>query len=405
MVMKNRKLSLTAVLLIVFFACLVTFMTTFVLLRSSYEAKLGDDIVSGEQSESGIDFDKLLEVDTYVRANFIGTVDYELAMQYMLDGYMYALGDKYSVYHTAEEMQELMNESNGDLVGIGVRVFQDDATGGIRILNVMHDSPAMEAGLQVGDVIVKVDDLEVTADNYNTAVNNVVGEAGTELTVTILRDGETAELTMTRRLVRSEAVFLEMQGNNTALIRIYEFTGNAAEDFIAAMEEAKSAGAERYVFDVRNNPGGDLGVIVSILDYLLPEGPIVRIVDASGEVVHTYTSDESDVVAPMVVLINENTASAAELFTSALLDYDKCVTVGQTTYGKGVMQNIITLPDGSGIRLTTHYYNPPYSENYNGIGIPADYEVQMDASAIADPALDTQLQKELSLLTGEESGN
>lgn len=210
MVMKNRKLSLTAVLLIVFFACLVTFMTTFVLLRSSYEAKLGDDIVSGEQSESGIDFDKLLEVDTYVRANFIGAVDYELAMQYMLDGYMYALGDKYSVYHTAEEMQELMNESNGDLVGIGVRVFQDDATGGIRILNVMHDSPAMEAGLQVGDVIVKVDDLEVTADNYNTAVNNVVGEAGTELTVTILRDGETAELTMTRRLVRSEAVFLEM---------------------------------------------------------------------------------------------------------------------------------------------------------------------------------------------------
>ena len=264
MVMKNRKLSLTAVLLIVFFACLVTFMTTFVLLRSSYEAKLGDDIVSGEQSESGIDFDKLLEVDTYVRANFIGAVDYELAMQYMLDGYMYALGDKYSVYHTAEEMQELMNESNGDLVGIGVRVFQDDATGGIRILNVMHDSPAMEAGLQVGDVIVKVDDLEVTADNYNTAVNNVVGEAGTELTVTILRDGETAELTMTRRLVRSEAVFLEMQGNNTALIRIYEFTGNAAEDFIAAMEEAKSAGAERYVFDVRNNPGGDLGVIVAV---------------------------------------------------------------------------------------------------------------------------------------------
>lgn len=104
------------------------------------------------------------------------------------------------------------------------------------------------------------------------------------------------------------------------------------------------------MFDVRNNPGGDLGVIVRILDYLLPEGPIVRIIDASGEVVHTYTSDESEIQAPMVVLINENTASAAELFTSALLDYDKCVTVGQTTYGKGVMQNIITLPDGSGIR-------------------------------------------------------
>ena len=352
MVMKNRKLSLTAVLLIVFFACLVTFMTTFVLLRSSYEAKLGGDIVSaGGESESGIDFDKLLEVDAYVRANFIGTVDYEKAMQYMLDGYMYALGDKYSVYHTAEEMQELTNESNGDLVGIGVRVMMDDETGGIRILNVMHDSPALEAGLQVGDVIVKVGDLEVTADTYNTAVNDVAGEAGTELTVTILRNGETFERTLTRRLVRSEAVFLEMQDNHTALIRIYEFTGNAADDFIAAMEEAQKAGATGYVFDVRNNPGGDLGVIVRILDYLLPEGPIVRIIDASGEVVHTYTSDESEIQAPMVVLINENTASAAELFTSALLDYDKCVTVGQTTYGKGVMQNIITLPDGSGIRL------------------------------------------------------
>lgn len=406
MVMKNRKLSLTAVLLIVFFACLVTFMTTFVLLRSSYEAKLGGDIVSSSgESESGIDFDKLLEVDAYVRANFIGTVDYEKAMQYMLDGYMYALGDKYSVYHTAEEMQELTNESNGDLVGIGVRVMMDDETGGIRILNVMHDSPALEAGLQVGDVIVKVGGLEVTADTYNTAVNDVAGEAGTELTVTILRNGETFERTLTRRLVRSEAVFLEMQENHTALIRIYEFTGNAADDFIAAMEEAQKAGATGYVFDVRNNPGGDLGVIVRILDYLLPEGPIVRIVDASGEVVHTYTSDESEIQAPMVVLINENTASAAELFTSALLDYDKCVTVGQTTYGKGVMQNIITLPDGSGIRLTTHYYNPPYSENYNGVGIPADYELEMASSAIADPALDTQLQKALSLLAGSEGSN
>lgn len=406
MVMKNRKLSLTAVLLIVFFACLVTFMTTFVLLRSSYEAKLGGDIVSSSgEGESGIDFDKLLEVDAYVRANFIGTVDYEKAMQYMLDGYMYALGDKYSVYHTAEEMQELTNESNGDLVGIGVRVMMDDETGGIRILNVMHDSPALEAGLQVGDVIVKVGDLEVTADTYNTAVNDVAGEAGTELTVTILRNGETFERTLTRRLVRSEAVFLEMQDNHTALIRIYEFTGNAADDFIAAMEEAQKAGATGYVFDVRNNPGGDLGVIVRILDYLLPEGPIVRIIDASGEVVHTYTSDESEIQAPMVVLINENTASAAELFTSALLDYDKCVTVGQTTYGKGVMQNIITLPDGSGIRLTTHYYNPPYSDNYNGVGIPADYELEMASSAIADPALDTQLQKALSLLAGSEESN
>ena len=406
MVMKNRKLSLTAVLLIVFFACLVTFMTTFVLLRSSYDAKLGGDIVSSSgEGESGIDFDKLLEVDAYVRANFIGTVDYEKAMQYMLDGYMYALGDKYSVYHTAEEMQALTDESNGDLVGIGVRVMMDDETGGIRILNVMHDSPALETGLQVGDVIVKVGDLEVTADTYNTAVNDVAGEAGTELTVTILRNDETFERTLTRRLVRSEAVFLEMQENHTALIRIYEFTGNAADDFIAAMEEAQKAGATGYVFDVRNNPGGDLGVIVRILDYLLPEGPIVRIIDASGDVVHTYTSDESEIQAPMVVLINENTASAAELFTSALLDYDKCVTVGQTTYGKGVMQNIITLPDGSGIRLTTHYYNPPYSDNYNGVGIPADYELEMASSAIADPALDTQLQKALSLLAGSEGSN
>ena len=254
MVMKNRKLSLTAVLLIVFFACLVTFMTTFVLLRSSYEAKLGGDIVSSSgESESGIDFDKLLEVDAYVRANFIGTVDYEKAMQYMLDGYMYALGDKYSVYHTAEEMQELTNESNGDLVGIGVRVMMDDETGGIRILNVMHDSPALETGLQVGDVIVKVGGLEVTADTYNTAVNDVAGEAGTELTVTILRNGETFERTLTRRLVRSEAVFLEMQDNHTALIRIYEFTGNAADDFIAAMEEAQKAGATGYVFDGRRS--------------------------------------------------------------------------------------------------------------------------------------------------------
>ena len=405
MVMKNRKLSLTAVLLIVFFACLVTFMTTFVLLRSSYEAKLGGDIVSSSgEGESGIDFDKLLEVDAYVRANFIGTVDYEKAMQYMLDGYMYALGDKYSVYHTAEEMQALTDESNGDLVGIGVRVMMDDETGGIRILNVMHDSPALETGLQVGDVIVKVGDLEVTADTYNTAVNDVAGEAGTELTVTILRNDETFERTLTRRLVRSEAVFLEMQENHTALIRIYEFTGNAADDFIAAMEEAQKAGATGHVFDVRNNPGGDLGVIVKILDYLLPEGELFRTVDYAGKENVDY-SDADCLDIPMAVLVNGDSYSAAEFFAAALSEYGVADVVGEKTCGKGYFQNTIRLSDGSAVGLSVGKYFTPKGVSLAGVGITPDVVVPVDeetADAIyydqLEPEDDPQIQAALELL-------
>ena len=384
----------------IFLCCLITLMTTFVLLRSDLEATIPGSTASYDEQSTGLDIDKLLEADSIIRSEFIGDIDYDYVMQCILDGYMFALSDRYSAYHTQEEMDALTMESNGNFVGIGVRVFQDTETGGILILNVMDDSPALKAGLQVGDVIIKVDDLEVNDETYTAAVNNVAGEEGTSLTLTVKRGDEVFTKTLTRALVDSEAVFSETLDNGITLIRIYEFTGNAADDFIKAVDEALEKGTAGFIFDVRNNPGGDLNIIVKILDRLLPAGPIVNILASSEAVVYTYESDERRIDKPIVVLTNGNTASAAELFTAALKDYGMCSTVGETTYGKGVMQTIYRLSDGSGLRITTHYYNPPFSANYDGVGIPADYAVKMDAYLIADRDSDIQLEKAISVVTG-----
>lgn len=321
-----------------------------------------------------------------------------------------ALGtnDIYGQYFTKEEYLQDKDSKDGNFVGIGVRVIYDDVTNGAYVYGVIADSGAQKAGIQKGDLIIAAEGVESTdQESYLQMVNSILGEENTDVRITVKRGDKTHEFTVTRAQVLSENVIYEKLEGDVAYIQILTFSdGSLPAQFKQKMEMAKEDGCTSYVFDVRNNPGGLLTSVIGVLDPLLPEGPIIRTKDNEGN----ETSENSDaecLEAPMVVLCNKASASAAELFTAALRDYDMATIVGETTFGKGSMQTTKLLPDGSAIKMTTALYSPPFSDNYDGVGIVPDVEVKLDAKWNGKFQLmpredDVQLEKALEILNSAE---
>lgn len=307
---------------------------------------------------------------------------------YLLGSYFAAIKDPFTLYHTRADMQELEEQSAGKLYGIGVYVYFDEDNSALYIERVMPGSPAEKAGLMIGDRIKSIEGVEVSRETYDECIASVAGELNTEVTLVIERGGEVSTVKPLRGEVRVCSVYTDYVGENGeyAMINIKEFSGHVAEDFAAAINEAESRNVKGYIFDVRDNPGGDLQIICNVLDILLPEGPIVTIVAYNGET-YSYSSDSKCIDKPMVVLCNGNTASAGELFTSALKDYKIATVIGETTYGKGTMQQIYYLSDRSGFRVSMAYYNPPFSENYHLVGVKPDKEVEQGYEVTAHPFL------------------
>ncbi len=368
------RVSLGVCILCVLIAGLLVFMGTFVLL--SLEAERAINEAYGDAAK----YDKMLEVAELYDKYYFYDIDDDTLTESLAAVYGQALGDAFFSYYTPEEWQKDVSASMGNATGIGVYVVMN-SDGSILVTRVMDDSPASRAGMKDGDIIVTIDGQNVKAIGYEKAVNLVMGEKGTVVSFEILRGKETWEIDVTRGSYDPQTVFAEtvtVEGNLYGYIQIVQFEATTPKQFIAAVEALRNEGAQGLIFDVRNNPGGDLAAIVEILDYLLPEGPIVHIVGVDEKDNETYTSDASEVDLPMVVLTNGNTASAAELFTSGLKDYNKVEIVGTKTYGKGCGQEGMALSDGSVVFITTFLYNPPYSENYNGVGIFPDHEVELD---------------------------
>lgn len=381
----KKQISIPVLLLAIFVAVLLTFQCTYVALTASYNEKLAK---AGLQ---GSNFDKLEYIhdmfeQLYVYQDEISdlTVDNFLSGDELIDAYIYATGDIYAEYYNSEEFEELMYSSAGNLVGVGVSVVYSLETKTIEILFAMDDSPAKAAGLRAGDCIVAVDSVRVADIEYTDAVNRVRGEEGTDVTLTILRteeDGAQREfdVTLIRKAVTNQSVisYITAADPTIGVIRILEFDGATPTQFNKALEFLQTNGVTKLIFDVRGNPGGDRDSVAMVLDVLLPSGILATFEDANGRITHSVSSDANCIEMPMVVLADGNTASAGELFTCALMDYDAAVFVGTQTYGKGVAQGIYTLPDGSGMKLTTHFYNPPKSENYDGVGIEPDIKVEL----------------------------
>lgn len=319
---------------------------------------------------------------------FDSDVDYNTGM---LKGYIEALDDPYSVYYTRDEYEELMQTSSGTYSGIGVTVQQEAGTGIVSVIRVFSGSPAEEAGMQKDDILYKVEGDDISGMDLNLVVARIKGEAGTSVNLTVFRPStnEYIDMKVERRVISIEVVTYEMLPDNIGYIEVSSFDEVTFEQFARAYEDLKARGMKSVIVDLRDNGGGLLTSVLSMLDYLLPEGVLTYTEDRNGKRQY-YNSEASAVLdIPMAVLVNGNTASASELFTGAVSDYDKAIVVGTKTFGKGIVQSIFDLGDGTGLKLTTSRYYTPSGLCIHGEGITPDFLVDPEN----DPEHDPQLEK------------
>ena len=392
----SKKVSLLTFVLCLILAVLVTFMLTFTLLSDTLREKMADaygEPVTGDLDASSEDpeyFEKIQLIENIMEAYSYYDIEAEDFIDSLLKGMVGGIGDKYAEYYTPEEFDLLQNDTNGEMQGIGINIIYNADYQVIEVINVMPDSPALEAGILPGDLIVSVgigeNAEDVSALGYYPAVAKLQGTAGTMCEFTVARGRnyeETLDFSIERRAVTIQTVTWHVYEKNKdiGIIRIFEFDKKTPEQFKEALSELGNKGVKKFIFDLRNNPGGDLDSICEVLDVILPEGPIIKMKDKAGNE-SVRKSDSSELNVDMAVLCNGSTASAAELFTSAVMDYEKAVTIGTKTYGKGSVQSLLPLNDGSAIKLTTKMYFPPYSEGYDGIGITPDIEIEMDEALL-----------------------
>ena len=300
---------------------------------------------------------------------------------------MYGIGDKYAEYFDKEEFATLMKDTEGEMTGIGIQVVHNADLGAIQVISVFPDSPAYSAGLRPGDLITFVlqdgEKVSVSSLGYTMALSALQGKEGTVAEFTVNRGKnyeEQIDFSIERKKITQVTVEHRVysEDKTVGIIVINSFDSKTPEQFKASLEALKSAGCTRLVLDVRNNPGGELISVCTVLDMLLPEGPVIRTLDRDGNEEIVYTSDKNELDMPMAVIMNGSTASAGELFASALKDYDKAPLIGEKSFGKGSMQTIKSFPDGTGLKYTYRYYCPPFSDNFDGVGITPDVEVVLE---------------------------
>lgn len=309
-------------------------------------------------------------------------------------GMLSALDDKYAVYYTAEELSSQMQSNEGTYYGIGAYVMMNAETETPYISGVIADSPAEEAGLQVDDIIYAVDGTPTYQMTLEEATGLIKGEEGTTVTLTLIRNGKTLEQDVVRRKVNNPTVTSEMLTDEIGYIAISEFKDITVDQFTEAYAVLKGKEARALILDLRGNPGGLLDAAVSIGQQILPEGLVVYTEDKNGERVEYPCDGTREIEIPMVVLVNGGSASASEVLTGAIKDYGVGTVMGTTTYGKGIVQKIIQLSDGSGLKLTTSAYFTPKGNNIHGTGIEPDVVVEFDAEAYySEKNIDNQLEE------------
>ncbi len=312
-------------------------------------------------------------------------------------GMMFGLNDPYTTYYTAEEYQKLNEDTEGEYHGIGVMISQNRGTGLITVIKVFKDTPAAEAGMRPGDILYKVGDMEVTGMDMDILVKDYIkGKDGSEVELTVFRqdEGEYVDLKMERRNVTVQTVEYQMMEDSVGYIAVSQFDVVTADQFKAAVDDLEKQGMKKLVVDLRNNPGGVLGTVVDMLDYILPDdltiqgdkdlvrtNPeatlLVYMADKNGKGEQEYASDGHSLDIPMAVLVNGESASASEVFTGAMKDYGRATIVGTKTFGKGIVQNLIPLDNGTAIKMTTAHYYTPSGFDLHGKGIEPDVEVEL----------------------------
>ena len=345
--------------------------------------------------------EKLGKIDKLISSYYLNPEDIDLDKleQGIYAGYVAGLEEDYTTYYTPEEFASVMESTSGKYSGIGAYVSQNMSTGLITIVKPFEGGPAAEAGIQKDDILYAVEGEEVSGEDLNMVVAKLKGEEGTTVQVTIYRalEDRYIDLEVTRAVVNVPTVTYQMLEDQIGYIQISEFGEVTAEQFAAAAEDLQTQGAQSLIFDLRDNGGGLLNSVCDILDTVLPQELLVYTEDKDGNREEEWALDDERIDIPMAVLVNGNTASASEIFTGALKDYDEAEIIGTTTFGKGIVQSIIPLADGSAVKLTSAKYYTPSGVCIHGTGIEPDQVVEYDREAGEDNQLQAAIDYLLNL--------
>jgi carboxyl-terminal processing protease len=325
----------------------------------------------------------------------------------MYHGLVDSVGDPYTVYYTADEYESILGSLDSQYYGIGAVLSQNADTMVVTITNVYENSPAEEAGLRSGDIIVEADDVTATEVELSELVSHIRGEEGTTVHMVISREGEssTLEFDVERREIEIHSVEHQMLAGQIGYIQISQFEEATAKQFEEALDDLKAQNMKALIVDLRDNTGGLLDSVTEILDDILPEGLLVYTEDKYGNRNEYNATDSNSLDVPLAVLVNEYSASASEIFAGAIKDYKYGTLIGTTTFGKGIVQSILPLDDGSYLKVTVSKYYTPNGNNIHGIGIEPDVELEYEYMSDTDTEYqidhDNQVQKAVEILNEE----
>ena len=372
-----------------FIGCLLA-----VLLKMSMSGTLGEFALGNDALV------KMNDLINYAEDNYLYEVDKEKMEEAIYSAIFDSLGDPYSTYYTPEEYAELMEGTTGVYYGIGVVVQEDVESGYILVVEPYENGPAYAEGLRSGDYIVAVEGEDIKDVDINLVVKKIKGEAGTKVNITARREGEDFDLTITRQQIEIKTVDYELLEDGVGYILISSFEGTVVDQFKDAYDDLVDQGMTSLVIDIRNNPGGLLSAVTEILDLFIEEDEmIVYTMDKDGNRNDYCAKNDVEIEIPCVVLINGNSASASEIFAGALKDYELAHIMGTQSFGKGIVQSITGLRDGSAVKITIEDYYTPNGNNIHGVGITPDEVVELDVDAYNENGEDNQLEAAIEYLT------
>lgn len=372
---------------------MVLYQGGFIHVSTNGEVYVQDTSTSDEDGIGSTVEKKLNALDTLLDTFYFDDVDAKAAQDSIFKAYVDAYGDKYTVYYTPEEYQEILESTSGTFYGIGA-VCQKNEDGSVLVVEAYQNAPAYQAGIRNGDSILKADGKDLADLDLSSAVALIKGEKGTAVELEVRRNEEVFTVRVVRDEVKVQTVEYVMMENNIGYLRIAQFDSVTTEQFKAALSDLKTQGMASMVIDIRANPGGVLNSVVDILDEILPDGLIVYTEDKAGNREEYKGQNSNELNVPLAVLVDENSASASEIFAGAVQDYGKGEIIGTQTFGKGIVQTIRGLTDGSAVKYTIAKYFTPLGQDIHGKGVTPDRIVELTA----DSETDTQLEAAVSYL-------
>ena len=394
--MKNKKGFMQGALCGALAMLLVTGLVSCGLKVKDSSGKKTTEAVSSETDN------KLEKLESLINEYYLKDVDQDDLQQGIYKGYIAGLNDPYSAYYDEEATKSFQESTEGEYDGIGAVMSQNRETGIITISQVYEGSPAEQAGIKDNDILYKVEDEEVTGQDLTEVVSKIKGEKGTDVKMTVLRGDERKEVqvTATRATIEYPTVNSKMLDNGIGYLRITEFDAVTYDQYMNAYNDLKNQGMKGMIVDLRSNPGGSLSIVCKILDEILPEGKIVYTQDKNGKEEDFTSDEEKKIDIPMTVLVNQYSASASEIFAGAIQDYKLGAIVGTQTYGKGVVQQIFDLKDGTCVKLTIAKYFTAKGQDIDGKGITPDVAIDYKVDDNNSDA-DNQLDKAIETLQSE----